>query len=45
MLDIDRVKTISKTESSIDIVKKVTYVYLTGSKVVLYSLVFQQFPI
>ena len=29
-LNIDRVKMISKTDSSIDIVKKVTYVYLTG---------------
>ena len=29
---------ISKTDSSIDIVKKVTYVYLIGSKVVLYPL-------
>ena len=35
---------ISKTDS-IDIVKKVTYVYLIGSKAVLYSLLFQQFPI
>ena len=44
-LNIDRVKMISKTDSSIDIVKKVTYVYLTGSKAVLYPLLFQQFPI
>ena len=36
---------ISKTDSSIDIVKKVTYVYLIGSKAVLYPLLFQQFPI
>ena len=36
---------ISKTDSSIDIVKKLIYVYLIGSKVVLYSLLFQQFPI
>ena len=35
---------ISKTDSSIE---KVTYmyVYLIGSKAVLYSLLFQQFPI
>ena len=33
---------ISKTDSSIDIV---TYVYLIGSKVVLYPQLFQQFPI
>ena len=34
---------ISKTDSSIDIVKKVAYtqVYLTGSKMVLYPLLFQ----
>ena len=36
---------ISKTDSSIDIVKKVTYVYLIGSKAVLCPLLFQQFPI
>ena len=36
---------ISKTDSIIDIVKKVSYVYLTGSKAVLYPLLFQQFPI
>ena len=36
---------ISKTDSSIDIVKKVTYVYLIGSKAVLYPLLFQRFPI
>ena len=36
---------ISKTDSSIGIVKKVIYVYLIGSKVVLYPLLFQQFPI
>ena len=36
---------ISKTDSTIDIVKKVSYVYLTGSKAVLYPLLFQQFPI
>ena len=36
---------ISKTESSIDIVKKVTYVYFIGSKAVLYPLLFQQLPI
>ena len=36
---------ISKTDSSIDIVKKVTYVYLIGSKVVLYPLLIQQFLI
>ena len=36
---------ISKTDSTTDIVKKVSYVYFTGSKVVLYPLLFQQFPI
>ena len=35
---------ISKTESNIDIVKKLAYVYLTGSKAVLHSLLFQHFP-
>ena len=39
-LNIDRVKRFQKTGSSIDIVKKVAYVYLTGSKVVLYPLLF-----
>ena len=43
-LNIDRMM-ISKTDSTIDIVKKVSYVYLTGSKAVLYPLLFQQFPI
>ena len=36
---------ISKTDDSIDIVRKVTYVYLIGRKVVLYLPLFQQFPI
>ena len=31
---------ISKTDSRIDIVKKVTYVYLIGSEAVLYPLLF-----
>ena len=35
---------ISKTDSSIDIAKKVTYVYLIGNKAVQYPLLFQQFP-
>ena len=29
----------------VSLVKKVTYVYLIGSKAVLYPLLFQQFPI
>ena len=33
---------ISKADSSIDIV---TYMYLIGSRAVLYPLLFQQFPI
>ena len=37
--------TISKTDSSIAIVKEPSYVYLTVSKAVLYPLLFQQFPI
>ena len=36
---------ISKTDSSIDIVKNVAYVHLIGTKAVLYPLLFQQFPI
>ena len=36
---------ISKTNCSIGIIKKVIYVHLIGSKVVLYPLLFQQFPI
>ena len=40
-LNIDRVK----TDSSIDFVRKVTYVYLIGSKTLLYPLLFQEFPI
>ena len=31
---------VSKTDSSIDIVKKVAYVYLIGSKAALYTLCF-----
>ena len=37
--------TIPKTKISIDIAKKVTFVYLTGSKAVLHRRIFQQFPI
>ena len=34
---------ISKTDSSFEIVKKVTYVYLIGSQVVLYTRLFSSF--
>ena len=41
-LNIDKVKRFVKLTI---VKKKVTYVYLIGSKAVLYPLLFQQFPI
>ena len=43
-MNIDRVKRCPKLTVALTI-KKVIYVYLVGSKAVLYSLLFQQFPI